>query len=37
VAKRFTRADRARVAELLETLASLGRARRLEDGRFVAT
>ncbi|QDU86846.1 hypothetical protein Pla175_01990 [Pirellulimonas nuda] len=36
VSKRFTRANKERVAELLETLAALGRARRLEDGRYAA-
>ncbi|MEQ8836601.1 MAG: hypothetical protein RID07_07335, partial [Lacipirellulaceae bacterium] len=36
VAKRFTRANKQRIAELLETLAGLGRARELEDGRFLA-
>jgi len=36
VAKRFMRANKARIAELLDTLASLGRARQLEDGKFVA-
>jgi hypothetical protein len=35
LAQGFTRAPRARVAELLETLASLGHARRLEDGRYL--
>ncbi|WP_295392644.1 DNA methyltransferase [uncultured Thiodictyon sp.] len=35
LAQCFTRAPRARVAELLETLASLGHARRLEDGRYL--
>jgi hypothetical protein len=36
VAKRFTRANKDRVAELLDTLTSLGKARTLEDGRFLA-
>ena len=36
VAKRFTRANKDRIAELLETLTSLGRARQLDDGRYVA-
>jgi SAM-dependent methyltransferase len=36
VAKCFTRANRERVEELLDTLASLGKARELKDGRFVA-
>lgn len=36
VAKRFTRANKERVEELLDTLASLGKARELADGRFVA-
>ena len=36
VAKRFTRAKRERVEELLDTLSSLGKARELADGRFVA-
>jgi len=36
VAKRFTRANKDRIAELLETLASLGKARQLDDGRYVA-
>jgi hypothetical protein len=36
VAKRFTRANQDRIAELLETLASLGKARQLDDGRYVA-
>jgi hypothetical protein len=35
LAQGFTRAPRARVAELLDTLASLGHARRLEDGRYL--
>ena len=36
VAKCFTRANKERVEELLDTLASLGKARELADGRFVA-
>jgi hypothetical protein len=36
IAKRFTRANKDRIAELLETLASLGKARQLDDGRYVA-
>ena len=36
LAKRFTRANKDRIAELLETLASLGKARELEDGRYLA-
>lgn len=36
VAQRFARANRERVEELLDTLASLGKARELRDGRFVA-
>ena len=35
VARRFTRARTERVAELLETLASLGQCRQAPDGRFV--
>jgi len=35
LAQSFSRAPRARVADLLETLASLGHARRLEDGRYL--
>jgi hypothetical protein len=35
LARCFTRAPRARVAELLDTLTSLGHARRLEDGRYL--
>jgi hypothetical protein len=35
LAKRFTGANKDRIAELLETLASLGKARQLEDGRYV--
>ncbi len=35
LAKRFTNANKDRIAELLETLASLGKARQLEDGRYV--
>lgn len=36
VARSFTRARTDRVVELLETLASLGQCRALEDGRYVA-
>jgi hypothetical protein len=36
VAKCFSRAKRERVEEMLDTLASLGKARELADGRFVA-
>jgi hypothetical protein len=36
LAKGFARAPRAKVAELLETLASLGHARRLDDGRYLS-
>jgi hypothetical protein len=36
VAKCFTQTNRERVEELLDTLASLGKARELRDGRFVA-
>jgi DNA-binding IclR family transcriptional regulator len=35
LAKRFTGANKDRIAELLETLASLGKARQLDDGRYV--
>jgi DNA-binding IclR family transcriptional regulator len=35
IAKHFTRANKDRVAELLETLAALGKVRELEDGRYV--
>lgn len=35
IAKQFTRANKDRIAELLETLASLGKIRELEDGRYV--
>ena len=35
LAKYFSRANKERIAELLETLASLGRARELGDGRYV--
>ncbi|MBK1720839.1 class I SAM-dependent DNA methyltransferase [Thiocystis violacea] len=35
LAKRFTRAPKAKVAELLDTLASLGHARCLDDGRYL--
>jgi hypothetical protein len=34
VAKHFSRANKERVAELLDTITSLGKARELEDGRF---
>jgi len=36
IAKQFTRANKDRIAELLETLSSLGKARQLDDGRYVA-
>lgn len=36
LAKSFLRANAERVEELLETLASLGQARELDDGRFAA-
>jgi hypothetical protein len=35
LAQTFTRAPRAKVTELLETLATLGHARRLDDGRYL--
>jgi hypothetical protein len=35
LAKRFTAGNKTRIAELLETLASLGKARQLDDGRYV--
>jgi hypothetical protein len=35
IAKRFTAANKDRIAELLETLSSLGKARQLDDGRYV--
>ncbi|TVR02430.1 MAG: hypothetical protein EA399_00425 [Desulfovibrionales bacterium] len=35
IAKSFTRAPRARIAEILETLAALGTARKVEEGRFI--
>jgi hypothetical protein len=35
LAQGFTRAPRARISELLETLATLGHARRLDDGRYL--
>lgn len=35
LARQFTRANKARVGDLLETLASLGQARRLPDGRYI--
>ena len=34
-ARAFARATRAKVAELLATLAALGHARRLDDGRYL--
>ncbi|MEQ8847505.1 DNA methyltransferase [Botrimarina sp.] len=36
IAKAFTRAKKDRIAELLATLAAIGKARVLDDGRFVA-
>ncbi|MAT70921.1 MAG: hypothetical protein CMJ58_15510 [Planctomycetaceae bacterium] len=36
VAQRFTRANKDRVAELLETLHNLGKARRVDDDRYLA-
>ncbi|WP_442482736.1 hypothetical protein [Aeoliella sp. SH292] len=36
VAKHFTRANRERIAELLETLESLGKVRQLPTGKYVA-
>jgi hypothetical protein len=36
LARSFTRAQTSRVADLLETLATLGQARKLEDGRYSA-
>ena len=36
IAKRFTAANKDRIAELLETLSSLGKARQLNDGRYVS-
>lgn len=36
IAGAFSRAKKDRVAELLETLAALGQAQKLEDGRYVA-
>lgn len=36
LAKAFTGANKARLAELLATLAAIGKARQLEDGRYVA-
>jgi hypothetical protein len=36
IAKQFTRTKKERIAELLETLTSLGKARELGDGRYVA-
>lgn len=35
LAQGFTRAPRSRVTELLDTLVTLGYARRLEDGRYL--
>jgi hypothetical protein len=35
LAQAFARAPRAKVAELLDTLAALGHARRLDDGRYL--
>lgn len=35
IAKQFTRANKDRIAELLETLSSLGKDRQLDDGRYV--
>ncbi len=37
LAQSFTRAPRARVAELLDTLATLGHIRRLPDGRYLSS
>lgn len=36
IAAAFTGANKARLAELLATLAAIGKARQLEDGRYVA-
>jgi hypothetical protein len=36
LAQGFTRTPRAKVAELLDTLANLGLARRLDDGRYLS-
>jgi hypothetical protein len=36
IASAFTGANKARLAELLATLAAIGKARQLEDGRYVA-
>jgi hypothetical protein len=36
IAKHFTRAKKERIAELLDTLTSLGKARELDDGRYLA-
>ncbi len=36
LARQFHRANKQRIAELLETLASLGKARELDDGRYLA-
>ncbi len=35
IAKRYTGANKDRIAELLETLSSLGKARQLDDGSYV--
>jgi len=35
LARTFTRARTDRVADLLETLAALGQARRMDDGRYL--
>ena len=35
LARTFTRARTARVADLLETLAALGQARQMDDGRYL--
>lgn len=34
-ARHYARAGRARVAEILETLAALGKAREVEDGKYI--
>ena len=36
IARRFTRARTGRIAELLDTLVTLGQARKLDDGRYAA-
>jgi hypothetical protein len=36
IAKRYTDANKDRIAELFETLSPLGKARQLDDGRYVA-